>query len=78
MTVGVALSTLRVRLVGGSNAGVGVGVGVGVGAAAVTVTLAVTLFAVWFDGLILLNVMTLVPCVMPWKVKFCDPGTPTR
>ena len=76
--MGVELLTLRVRLVGGSN-GVALGrVGVGVGAAAVTVTLAVTLFAVWFDGLMLLNVMTLVPCVMPWKVKFCDPGTPTR
>ena len=43
-----------------------------------TVTVAVRLFAVWFDGLMLLNVMMLVPCLMPWKVKFCDPGTPTR
>lgn len=60
------------------GSGVGVGVGVGVGLAAMTVTLAVTLFAVWFAGLILLNVMTLVPCVMPWKVKFCGPGMPTR
>ena len=55
-----------------------VGVGVGVGTTAVTVTVAVRLFAVWFDGLMLLNVMMLVPCLMPWKVKFCDPGTPTR
>ena len=81
LAAGAVLEAVIVRVVGvgvADGVGVAVGVAVGVGSTAVTVTVAVRLFAVWFDGLILLNVMMLVPCLVPWKVKTCDPGTPTR
>ena len=76
LTAGVELVTERESWVGvavgvgvgvavGVGVGVAVGVGVGVGSTAVTVTVAVRLFTVWFDGLMLLNVMMVVPCLMP-------------
>jgi len=62
--VGVAVG-VGVGVAVGVGVGVAVGVGVGVGSTAVTVTVAVRLFTVWFDGLMLLNVMMVVPCLMP-------------